>query len=122
MTEPMTDERLRQLRILVADDISDFANEAVASLLARHDETQRRLDAAEAAPCDHDSTAFEALERLHARVHRDFNFDANESAAPDDERWVRVMDDLVTFADEVYLPLADATRGNTTDTTQEGQQ
>lgn len=73
-------------------------------------ELRRQLDAAEAQPCDHDSDAFQALERLHARVHRDFNFDANESAAPDDERWARVMDDLVTFADEVYLPLADATR------------
>lgn len=51
--------------------------------------------------------AEDALERLHARIHRDFNFDASESAAPDDERWARVMDDLVTFADSVYLPIAD---------------
>jgi hypothetical protein len=152
MTEPMSDDRLRQLRILVAEDVGGFTNEAVASLIARLDELtaernellgeldkahealdgsarralraeqraaaleaerdqlKRRLDAAEAATCRHDdgNPAFDALERLHARIHRDFNFDASESAAPDDERWARVMDDLVTFADKVYLPLADA--------------
>jgi len=80
------------------------------SLLRERAVLRRRLDAAEAAPCGHDGTAFDALERLHARIHRDLNFDANESAAPDDERWARVMDDLVTFADEVYMPLADATK------------
>lgn len=81
------------------------------SLLRENATLRRQLEAAEAQPCDHNSDAFEALERLHGRIHRDFNFDAGECAPPtEDEIALRMMDDLVTFADEVYLPLADATR------------
>jgi hypothetical protein len=43
----------------------------------------------------------EALEQLHARITRDFNFEASESAAPEDERWARTIDDFVGFADEI---------------------
>lgn len=50
----------------------------------------------------------DALELLLARIHRDFNFDASESAPPDDEYWARLMDDLVRHADELYQPIADA--------------
>jgi len=88
----------------------DIWKQRALDLQAAADQLRRQLDAAEAAPCGHDGTSFDALERLHARIRRDFNFDASESAAPDDERWARVMDDLVTFADEVYMPLADATK------------
>ena len=90
----------------------------IAALRAELDEIaadrarlRRQLDATEAAPCQHDGTAFDALERLHARIHRDFNFDAGECAPPtEDEPALRMMDDLVTYADDLYLPLADATR------------
>jgi len=103
-----SDHRAAALR--VERDRTASAEKLLAETTAERDQLRRQLDAAEAQPCDHNSDAFEALERLHGRVHRDFNFDASESAAPDDERWARVMDDLVAFADEVYLPLADATR------------
>lgn len=88
-------------------------------VLRERDTFKARLDSLETAPgnadaetqpCEHAGTVFGVLTKLHMRIHRDFNFDASESAAPDDERWARVMDDLVTFADELYLPLADAPR------------
>jgi len=63
-----------------------------------------RLEAAEACQLqaeEYAETYIEAFERLSMRVHRDFNFDAGESAAPADERWARVMDDLVTFTEEL---------------------
>jgi len=56
-----------------------------------------------------------AFERLHARVHRDFNFDAAESAAPDDEYWARLMDDLVIYADEVHPEIETGTVPSSTD-------
>jgi hypothetical protein len=101
------------LDLAKAHDAIDATVRRAQAAEAERDQLQRRIDAAEAAPCGHDDStaAFDALERLHARIHRDLNFDASESAAPDDERWARVMDDLVTFADEIYMPLADATRG-----------
>lgn len=51
-----------------------------------------------------------AFEALHARVHRDFNFDAGESAPPEGETALRMMDDLVTFADECHPEIEDVTR------------
>jgi hypothetical protein len=56
-----------------------------------------------------------AFEALHARVHRDFNFDASESAAPDDEYWARLMDDLVIYADEVHPEIETGTVPSGTD-------
>ena len=104
----------------VRGDLADVRAEAdalvnnLAAARAERDQLRRQLDAAEAQPCDHDSDAFQALERLHSRIHRDFNFDASECAPPtEDEPALRMMDDLVTFADEVYLPLADATKADT---------
>lgn len=114
----LSDQHLLGLRVLLDCGVSAIKAGAVRALIARmetaeaeRDQLRRQLDAAEAQPCGHDSTAFEALERLHARVHRDFNFDAGECAPPtEDEPALRMMDDLVRFADDVYLPLADATR------------
>lgn len=42
----------------------------------------------------------EAFEKLQLRIHRDFNFDAGECAPPEGETALRMMDDLVTFANE----------------------
>lgn len=55
--------------------------------------------AAVAAASDRWSDAFE---KLHARIHRDFNFDAGECAPPEGETALRMMDDLVTFAGECH--------------------
>ena len=44
----------------------------------------------------------EAFERLHNRITRDLNFEASESAAPEDERWARTLDDLRQFADDLW--------------------
>ena len=43
----------------------------------------------------------EAFERLAARVSRVCDFDANESAAPEDERWARELDQLAEFARDI---------------------
>ena len=40
----------------------------------------------------------EAFDRLHSRVSAVCDFDANESAAPDDERWAIELDRLAAFA------------------------
>jgi hypothetical protein len=92
-----------------------YDGEQLAKYLESADEAEtlrRQLEAAEAAPCEHDGPAFDALEKLHARIHRDFNFDAGECAPPtEDEPALRMMDDLVTYATELYMPLADATVG-----------
>jgi hypothetical protein len=42
--QPITPDRLRQLRILVADGVGGFTNEAIASLLAKHDQIGRLLE------------------------------------------------------------------------------
>lgn len=46
-------------------------------------------------------TLLEAYEQLVARIHRDFNFDASESAPPEDEYWATTCDNLVRFAEEL---------------------
>lgn len=51
----------------------------------------------------------EAFEKLAARVSMVCDFDASESAAPEDERWALELDQLATFA----RTLADETEGNT---------
>ena len=64
------------------------------AILAERRALTARAEAAEA-----------AFEHLHARVNRDFNFDAAESACPEDEYWARLMDDLVTFANDLSQAL-----------------
>jgi hypothetical protein len=49
----------------------------------------------------------DAFEQLHRRITRDLNWEASESAAPEDERWARTLDDLRQFADD----LRDKTEG-----------
>lgn len=44
----------------------------------------------------------DAFEQLHRRITRDLNWEASESAAPDDERWARTLDDLRQFADDLW--------------------
>jgi hypothetical protein len=102
-----------QAEILKAMAALDARNSRIASVEAERDQLRRQLEAAEAAPCDHDGPAFDALEKLHARIHRDFNFDAGECAPPtEDEPVLRMMDDLLTYATELYMPLADAAVGS----------
>lgn len=48
---------------------------------------------------------FDGLERVQARVSGVCNFDAGESAAPENEGWAREMDELNTFASETYQRL-----------------
>lgn len=55
-------------------------------------------------------TTESAFDQLHARINRDFNFDAAESAAPEDEYWARLMDDLVTFANDLSHALETMTQ------------
>lgn len=43
-----------------------------------------------------------ALEKLHDAVVGLCDFDANESAAPDDERWARSLDDLAGLARRIF--------------------
>lgn len=44
----------------------------------------------------------DAFEQLHNRITRDLNFESGESAAPQDERWARTLDDLRQFADDLW--------------------
>ncbi len=43
-----------------------------------------------------------AFESLHARLLRDLPGDASELPQPDDEFWARQLDELVTYASELY--------------------
>lgn len=46
-----------------------------------------------------------AFEQVRARIHRELNFDASESAPPDDEHWARILDDLVRLTDQLAQPV-----------------
>lgn len=72
--------------------------EACAALRAQGNDQRARADAYR-----------DAFEQLHSRVRRLCNFDASESAAPEDESLARDMDDLASFADA----LADKTEAAT---------
>lgn len=48
----------------------------------------------------------ESLERLGARIHRDLNVEAGETAAPDDQ-WAATLAEFVEFAGECLTVLDD---------------
>lgn len=80
----------------------------IAELVAERDQLCRRLDAAEAADCGCEKRAFDALERLHLRLHGMLPGDGSELPQPEDPFWARQLDELLAFADETYWPVADA--------------
>lgn len=58
-------------------------------------------------------TTESAFDQLHARINRDFNFDAGECAPPEGETALRMMDDLVTFANDLSHGLEAVTQIDT---------
>jgi len=87
---------------IVADLIA-WRDAAVASVKADLAEAREGLNAlgnrARRAELQRDRWR-NAFEALHARLLRDLPGDASELPPPDDEYWVRTLDDLLTFAAE----------------------